>query len=145
MLKRLPALIVASGGPTDRAVQKAGTIVARRARQLAPNSRKSGSMFKMSHKSFAKWPHHTRNTIRTKVVKYPTNSVAIIGPKSPEGNAAHFGQEKPRRHVLWGKRTGRMYRIVRNWITQAFDETKSEQQSAMKRSLQADIDKIMRP
>lgn len=142
LLNRLPALVVAAGGPTDRAVSRAATIVARRARQLAPNSKKSGTEKKMSQKARAKWPVDVRNTIRTKVIKYPNNSVAIIGPKSPDGNAAHFGQEKPRRHVLWGKRT-QIYRIARNWITRAFDETKGEQQTAMKRSLQADIDKIV--
>lgn len=143
LLDRLPKMVVAAGGPTDRAVRKGGNIVARRARQLAPDSSKTRTMDKMTQKSFDKWPHHTKNTIGTKVVLYPNNSVAIIGPKSPEGNAAYFGQEKPRKHVLWGK-TVTTYRIVRNWITQAFDETKSEQQSAMAASLRADIDKIVK-
>lgn len=145
MLEQLPKLVVAAGGPLDRAVQKASNLVAKRARQLAPDSRVTGSRQRQSKKSKAIWKHRLRSTIRVKLARYPHTRIGIIGPKSPDGNQAHFMQEKPRRHVLWGRTTRvAQYRIARNWITQAFDETKADQLNAMKSSLQTDIDQQMR-
>lgn len=145
LLAQMPKLVVATGGPIDNAVSKASTVVARRARSLAPDSRKSQSREKQSKKSKRIWNRKLRTTIRSVVRKYPTTAVGIIGPKSPEGNAAHFMQEKGRRLVLWGKTTNiALYRIAKNWITQAFDETKGEQHSAMMNSLKTDMDKVMR-
>lgn len=145
LLRRMPVMVVAAGGPLDRAVGKAGTVVARRARQLAPNSRKTGSRKKQSKKAQAKWPVKLRTTIRSVVRRYPTTALGVIGPKSPEGNAAHFMQEKGRKHVLWNKATAlQKFRIERNWITKAFDETKAEQESAMIASLRKDLDEVMR-
>lgn len=138
-------LVVAAGGPLDRAVRKAANVVAVRARQLAPDGDKSGSRAKQSKKTRAKWGGKLKRTIRVKLLKYDRASWAVVGPKSPEGNMAHFMQEKPRRHVLWGKTTSvQKYRIERNWITRAFDETKAQQLSAMEASLKKDIDANMR-
>lgn len=143
LLAKIPKLVVAAGGPLDRAVGKAGTVIAKRARQIAPNSKRSGTEKKQSAKSKAKWKDEVRRNIKSVVRKYSGVAVAVVGATHPEGNAAHFMQEKPRKHVLWGKKTV-TYRIARNWITQAFDETKSEQQSAMATSLKDDLDKVMR-
>lgn len=144
ILKQMPLLLVATGGPLDKAVAKGGTVVARRARQLAPDSRKTGSRDRQSAKSKGIWKNRLRSNIKTKNIKYPTASISIVGP-TRDVNQAHFMQEKPRRHVLWGKSTMiKMYRIARDWIVQAFDETKSQQQSAMMASLQSDLDKVMR-
>jgi hypothetical protein len=80
------------------------------------------------------------------MIKYDNGAAwAVVGPKSREGNMSHFQQEKPRRLVLWGKATRvAQYRIERNWITQSFDETKSQQVTAMEQSIKADIDAIAR-
>jgi hypothetical protein len=145
LLEQLPKSVLFVGGPLDKAVQAALNIIARRARQLAPRSNKTGTRFKMSKKSRAKWMVEMRSTIRTKVVKLEFGRWGIVGPKNPQGNAAHFMQEKPRRHVLWGKATMiKKYRIERNWITQAYDETASEQQTAIYESLKQSIDSDMR-
>lgn len=145
LLKRLPVLTVASGGPLDRAVGKAGKVVASRARQLAPNSNTTRSRRKQSKKSKAKWPVKLRTTIRSVVRRYPTTAIYVAGPKSPEGNAAHFMQERGRKHVLWNKATAlQRLRIERNWITQAFDETRAQQEAAMVASLKKDIDEVVR-
>jgi hypothetical protein len=148
LLERLPKLVVSAGGPMDRAVGKAATIVAKRARQIAPDSRKNAKgnpRDKQSKKSKGIWGSKLKQKIKQKIIRYPTTAWAVVGAQNPHGNMAHFMQEKPRRHVLWGKATAvKQFRIERNWITQAFDETKSEQQSAMKSSLQADIDANMR-
>lgn len=144
ILDAMPKLLLASGGPLDRAVSKAATVVTRRARQLAPDSRKTGTKEKQSKSAKAIWANHVRQTIQSKVIKYATSRRAIVGPRSPIGNAAHFMQEKPRRHVLWGKATRvQMYRITRDWIVQAYDETLTTQQDVMEQSLLADLDKVM--
>lgn len=152
LLQQLPRKVALDFGPLDRAVKAATSIIARRARRLAPDSSKTGTKLKQSQKKDPttgqkqdKFPVQVKNTIRSKVILYPNGAWGIVGPKSPEGNAAHFMQEKPRRHVLWGKATAiKKFRIERNWITQAFDETKSEQLSAMEASLKRDIDENMR-
>lgn len=148
LLARLPQLVVAAGGPTDKAVGAAAKIVARRAISLAPDSRKNpkgDSRKKQSKKSKGIWTGKLRETIRQKVIKYESGAWAVVGPKSPEGNMAHFMQVKPRRHVLWGKATAvKQYRDTRNWIVKAFDETKGEQLSAMEESLKKSIDENMR-
>ncbi len=51
LLARIPTLVRATGGPLDRAVSKAGTVVKRRAVQLAPDSKDTGSREKQSAKS----------------------------------------------------------------------------------------------
>lgn len=145
MLERLPKLVLSEGGPLDRAVQKASNVVAKRARQLAPDSRRTHSRDRQSRASLAKWPERLRSNIRVKLALYPHTRVGIVGPRSPQGNVAFFMQEKVRKHVLWG-RVSRVqgFRIARNWITQSFDETKSAQLDAMKSSLQSDIDTVTR-
>ena len=160
ILDKMPKLVVASGGPIDNAVTKGGQVVARRARQLAPDSRSRrrkskatgltetdyrGSRQKQSKSARAIWSAKLKNVIRSVTRRYPATAVSVIGPKSPEGNMAHFMQEKGRRMVLWGKATMiGLYRIARNWITQAFDETKSAQHTAMLSSLRKDMDRVMR-
>lgn len=144
ILNKLPTIFVASGGPLDNAVRKAGGVVAKRARQIAPDSRQTGSRDKQSAKSKKDWPEKLNKTIRTKVVKYEQTAVAVVGPKAPEGNMAHFMQEKGRRLVLWGKSTLiALYRINQNWITKAVDETKEDQRREIATSLKADLDKVM--
>lgn len=146
LLEQLPVLVRASGGPLDKAVKKAANIVAVKARQLAPDGEKGErTRDKQSKKTKAKWTGKLKRTIRVKLVKYERASWAIVGPKSPEGNMAHFNQEKPRRNVLWGKATAiKQIRIERNWITKAFDDTKQQQLTAMESSLKSDIDANMR-
>ena len=144
LLAKLPVLLLAAGGPADRAVGKAAKVVAKRAVELAPDSDKTKSRDRQSKKTKAIWTGKLKRLIRTKVIKYERSSWAVVGPKSKEGNMSHFQQEKPRRLVLWGKATRvAQYRIERNWISQAFDETKSEQVSAMENSLQSDVEKLV--
>lgn len=145
LLDSLPRLVVSAGGPIDKAVEKAAKVVERRARALAPDSRDTGSREKQSKKSRSVWGSKLKQLLRTKVVKYSMATWAIVGPKSPEGNFANFMQEKPRKHVIWGKASMiRQYRIQRDWILQAYDETRSEQLSVMENSLRQSIDANMK-
>lgn len=144
LLSKFPKLVIGSNAPQDRAVKKAATILAQRMRQIAPDSRKTRSRDKQSASSKNKWPATLRTQVKVKQIKYAVVSWAQVGPKSPEGNAAHFMQEKPRRHILWGKaQSAQPFRILRNWHTRAFDETKNEQMTAMAASLRDDLDKLV--
>lgn len=145
LLNQIPELVRATGGPLDRAVAKAGLVIKRRAKQLAPNSNQTNTREKQSAKSKKIWNHKLRDTITSVVRKYENYALVIVGPKNPQGNAAHFNQEKPRTHVLWGKATRiQRTKTERDWIVQAFDETKGEQNEAIRQSLQTEIDKVMR-
>lgn len=145
LLRKLPVLVVSSGGPTDKAVRAAGAIVRDRAKALAPDSKRTGSRAKQSAKAKRIWTGKLRRLVRSRIRRYPKHSVAIIGPKNPEGNMAHFMKEQGRRHVLWGKATRvQQYRVARNWITQAFDETRTQQNAAMVASLKKSIAENMR-
>ncbi len=143
LLAKLPVLVVSKGGPTDKAMRKAGAIVRTRARQIAPDSRKTGTRDKQSAKSKAIWQNKLKNNIKSKLVKYPTTSVAIVGATT-DANQAHSMQEIPRKHVLWGTSRTRQYRIARNWITKAADETKAQQDAAIGQALREEIDKHMK-
>ena len=144
MLDSLPKLIVAQGGPVDRAVSAGSKPIAARARQLAPDSSKTNSRDKQSKKVKGIWTGKLKQLIRVKLVRYQTSTWSVVGPKSKEGNMSHFQQETPRRLVLWGKATRvQQYRIARNWTVQAFDETRGEQLQAMKDSIQKDIEQLM--
>lgn len=147
LFERMPSLVVGKNSILENAVFAAALIVAKKAKQLAPDSRsnpKGDPRKKQSKKSKGIWSHKLSNTVTQKTINYKSSSWAIVGPKSPEGNMAHFMQEKPRRLVLWGKATMiQQYRDDRQWITKAFDETKSQQMSAMESTLRSDLDKLM--
>lgn len=145
LLERLPKLVVSAGGPADRAMTAATTVLQRRAISIAPDSQQTGSRKKQSKKSKKIWRHKLNQKIRKKILRRPDSVYGIVGPKSPEGNMAHFVNGKPRRLVLWGKATRvAMYRYERNWMLQAFDESRGEQLSAMRESLRREIDQQMR-
>lgn len=83
-------------------------------------------------------------TIARVIRKSSHSGLAVIGPKFPDGNKAYFNQPRSgkRRHVLWGVDTGRVYVVTRNWLAFAFDQTRSQQLSAMKSTLKKKIDEM---
>jgi len=72
-------------------------------------------------------------------------SFSIVGPKHPFGNVAYFNSPKSgqRKHKLWGKDVGRVRKATRNWIVQAFDETRPQQLSAMKTALTKKVHEML--
>ena len=127
----------------DKTVRAGAAPVVKRARQLAPRSSKTGSAKKRSksQEASADWSTPLWKTIKQVVRKYSANAFAVIGPKWPEGNKAYFNTSpKGRKQVLWGKHTGKTIAAVRNWIVQAFDETKPKQLAAMKAKLKTLMD-----
>lgn len=137
----------------DATLRAGGNEIAKRARQLAPRSSKTGSAKKWSKKMLvdggtggtprSKAEKPLWKTIALVVRKYGTGGVSVVGPKWPEGNKAYFNTSPSgRKQVLWGTRTGRAVVPIRNWIVQAFDETKQLQLSAMKKKLRQKMQEI---
>lgn len=145
LLDKLPKLLVSAGGPADRAMKAATTVLQQRAVSVAPDSRTTGSRKKQSKKSKAIWTGKLNQKIRKKIIRFQTGVFGLVGPKSPEGNMAHFVNGKSRLLVLWGKSTRvAKYRYERNWMLQAFDESRSGQLSAMRSVLIMEINQNMR-
>jgi hypothetical protein len=129
----------------DQTVRAGARPIVTKARQLAPRGDRTGTSKKRSKSQQAKanWNIPLWKTISMVVRKYAVNASAIVGPKWPEGNKAYFNTGPGgRRQVLWGKVTGVTVPQIRNWIVQAFDETKPQQLSAMKKKLKQLMDGI---
>ena len=133
----------------SEAVEAASVVVRNRARQLAPRSKPEDRRRRSKkQKASADWesvPLHT--TIDFVVRDYKNGSSGFIGPAWPHGNKAYFNQprNRSRKQVLWGKMTRlQPYIATRNWIVQAFDETKAQQVAAMKTALKAAVDRLMK-
>lgn len=132
-------------GVADKAARAGGSVVVKRARQLAPRSSKTGSTRKRSgsQRELADWDYPLWKTIKQVVRKYSYNASAIVGPEWPKGNKVYFNTgPNGRREVLWGRVTGRTVPQVRNWIVRAFDETRPAQLEAMKKKLRSTLDQV---
>lgn len=129
-------------------VLKAGSApIVKRARQLTPRStQESRAKRSASQRKKADWDYPLWKTIKVVVRDgRRASGIAVIGPEWPKGNKAYFNTSpKGRRQVLWGKVTGRVIPQIRNWIVQAFDETRSQQLLAMKVKLKLLMDQIWR-
>jgi len=132
----------------DKATRAGGTVIVKRARQLAPKqtgrNRWSKKMYidggtggtPRSANEKPLW-----KTIKQVVRKYSYNAASVVGPEWHEGNKAYFNTGPDgRRQVLWGKVTGRTVPQIRNWIVQAFDQTEAAQLEAMKKKLKTVLD-----
>ena len=128
---------------SDQVLRAGSAPIVKRARQLAPRStQEDRNKRSRKQRQSADWDYPLWKTIKRVVRKYNNaRGVAVVGPEWPKGNKAYFNTSPSgREQVFWGNRTGRTVKQVRNWIVQAFDETKSQQLSAMKTKLQ----KLMR-
>lgn len=114
-----------------KALRKAGQVVAREARRLAPRPGYPGD--KPGKKPL-------KNTIRVKVSDFGEVQAAFVGPSYPEGAHGHlveFGHEE----VLWGKRTGGFVR-EKPFMRPAADSTEAQQREAIISTLKKDIEKL---
>lgn len=139
------------GKVIDTVVKAGCEPIVKRARDLAPRSTGKSKRSK-SQAAKADWAYPLWKTIKRVIRKYDNRyGLGVIGPEWPKGNKAYFNTSpKGRKRKLWGKDpdpNGGLSAVapqVRNWIVQAFDETKSEQTSAMKDELTKQIDKMMK-
>lgn len=129
------------------AVAAAADVVVKRARELTPRSKKSDTDRRSAkQKAAANWDYPLWKSIDRVNREYRRGrTIAVVGPRWPEGNKVYvFTSSNGRRVFYWGKNANKTKAAVRNWIVQAFDETRDEQLAAMKGKLQQAIDKVMR-
>lgn len=132
----------------DKVTRAAGKIVLERVKQLTPRSSQTGTAKKRSgaQSKGADWAPPLWKGMSMAVRKYATSTWAWVGPRWRDGQKIYFIAEwkkQTRRAFYWG-RPGPVVRKMRNFIVQAFDETKTQQLSAMKSTLTSEIDKVMR-
>lgn len=131
----------------DKAVTAAATVLVERAKALTPRGDLTGNSAKRSQKQRAEadWDYPLHKAIKKVTRRYDRASVAVVGPEWPKGNKAYFNTSpKGRVQWFWGRKTGAIVPQIRNWIVQAFDETKPMQLSAMKASITKTVDAMMR-
>jgi hypothetical protein len=126
----------------DKAIRAGVKPIVKRARQLAPRDRVGhGKKRSKKQQAEARWDIPLWKTISHVVRKYDRSTTGVVGPKWPDGNKAYFNTAPGGRRVFyWGKDAGKKKAQVRNWIVEAFDETRSQQLAAMKIELQLSTD-----
>lgn len=141
VLNKIPVMVQAAA--YDSGLRPAAKVVEKRAKQLAPSSRESGSRNKWSASMKASRQNvkPLRESISTKVVRKPSgggNPYAMAGPERPWGNIAHFIsplKKATREIVLWGRKAGRQGRKDNDFMKRAFDETKQAAARAFTRGV----------
>jgi len=122
-------------------------VIVERAKQLAPRGTQSDRDKRSAkQKAAANWNIRLHTTIAYVTRKGNRRAFSIVGPRHPSGNKANFNSPKSgsRRHVLWGNRTRIQQRKAdRNWMVQAFDESRQQQLSAMKSALTQKVNEMM--
>lgn len=139
------------GKVIDKTVKAGTDPIVQRARALAPRSQGKSKRSK-SQAAKADWAYPLWKTIKRVIRKYDNRyGLGVVGPEWPKGNKAYFNTSpKGRKRKLWGKdptpESGLSATApqVRNWIVQAFDETKSQQLDAMKAELTVLTDALMK-
>lgn len=133
----------------DKAMGAGAKVLDARASQLAPRSTEKDRK-KRSKKQAAQadWTSVPLNTTIDYVIRQGDfGGLAVVGPAWPHGNKAYFNQPRSgsRKQVLWGKMTRLApYIAQRNWMVQAFDESRDAILTAMKNSIRKHLDEVMR-
>jgi hypothetical protein len=134
-------------GVLGATTQAGAKVIVSRAKQLAPRGNDADRQKRSAkQKAAANWNIRLHTTIAEVTRRGNRLAFSIVGPRHPQGNKAYFNSPKSgrRRHVLWGKAGGERSKLsIRNWIVQAFDETRSSQLSAMKAALTKKIHEMM--
>lgn len=142
LLARLP--LEMRIGVIEKALRAAAKPVETRARQIAPDSQRSGSRARWSKKTRAKQanskPH--RQTIGHSTIRgYQGLRAIYVGPLHPAGNLINIIGHN-RQQVLWGRRTNRTL-PPNEFMKQAAQETTAAQQSAFVETVQRETDEFL--
>ena len=134
-------------GPAERCLNAMSKPVMQRMRQLAPDSRQSGSRRKWSKAMASKtnWDLSTKDHIGMKTVKHNRGARIYIGYKHPKANKINFWgwRRGSRRQFLWGKDTGRVVNIPEpTWLKKAYDETRAQQEAAFTAQLTKELKEL---
>lgn len=141
-LARLPLEL--RTGVLPKALRAAAAPVEKKARQLAPDSQKSGSRRKWSKKlrmlRSSTAPH--KQTIGHSTVRQYGDTTAIyVGPIHPAGNLINvIGHQH--NQVLWGNRTGVTLPGTK-YLQDAARQTAGQQQAAFVDKVKAETDKLI--
>ncbi len=137
---------------TDKAIRAAAKPVVDRAKEIAPRSSRTGTAKKRYMKNAKdktksyNWDYPVWRTIKATVRKYSAATFAAVGPAWPLGNKVFFNSahiKGSRTEVLWGRRSGKQWRQMDNWMKRAGDETAAQQRAAMLASLKKSLDEMM--
>lgn len=124
----------------DKALKAMATPIIAKAKAIAPSSRETGTRqgWSAKYKNDPKWQIDSGREIGSKTVKTKNGAIAFVGVRHPRGNKQQFNQAKDGREVVyWGRRTGLRYRPPYRFMDRAFDETRSQQDSAFVASIQS--------
>ena len=132
--------------PAERCLIAMAKPVVERAKALAPSSRVTGTRNKWSAKlkNDAKWQIDSGKHMGSKTVRHNKGARVYIGAKWPNGNKQQFDAKADgRRHILWGRDTGRLRPRPRpHFLQKAYDETKSQQLKAFQDQLAIEIKEL---
>ncbi len=99
-------------GASERILKAMAKPIVTKAKEIAPNSRTSGTRAKMSKKTNAKWPESGRNHIGFVYRKNERGGYLMIGAKDPYANSFNFDSSDDGRPVMyWGRSSGRTKRV----------------------------------
>lgn len=122
------------------ALRSAARVAARRARALAPDSKKTGSRDRWSAKTRrmrATTKQHKKTIGISTVRKYGQIIAAYAGPIHPAGNLINaIGHDH--KQMLWGRPSGKTIKANR-YVIEAGEQTKRQQQAVFEARVKAGI------
>lgn len=131
-------------GVIPKALRAAAAPVEKKARQLAPDSEKSGSRKKWSRKVRQKragTKPHKQTIGHSTVRRYRDSDAIFVGPLHPQGNLINvIGHDH--NQVLWGNRTGWVIHPTR-YLQDAAQQTQGQQQTAFVDRVRTESAKII--
>lgn len=133
----------------QRVLRAGAMVVKKRAVQLTPRGTEEDRNKRSARqRAAADWETRLYTTIGYVVrggKRRRGGGVAVIGPTWPKGNKAYFftSPKGTRAQWFWGRYIG-IVNAKRNWLVQAFDETRQAQLAAMKVATRVAMDRIWR-
>ena len=141
---------------TAHGLPAVAAVVERRAKQIAPSGRRTGTSNKQYGTSRTKWyPYQLKDHITSKVLDDMMGTVVsvMVGPQRPWGNKANFISPVPRsktgntkEQVYWGKRSfgpGNRSRKEDRFLEDASHQTRPQQIRALVTAMRRAIKRNM--
>lgn len=144
LIGQLPQLVTFAA--IDKSLKEFARPVVQKMLAIAPSSRETGSRraWSSKYKKNPKWEGiDSGKHVRFRIRKYERGAIVYMGPSHPIGNKQQFNLPKSgiRKHILWGKDTGKTYRVRRRWTQRAYDETATVAMDSFTTSLKRELEK----
>jgi hypothetical protein len=142
-LTRIPELLRMQ--PAQRCLKAMAQPVLRRAQVLAPDGTQSAKKQSRTVKAKMSAWGRSKDNLGIKAISHNRGARIYVGGKWPRANKLHFfGHKKGGREVVyWGRRSGVFRQIEKpHWLQKAYDETKSEQNSAFIEQLTKELKEL---